>query len=159
MSALRGVRGGLPGQVERGFTLVELLIVVAVIGIISAIAIINLQGALEKSRQRKTMAAIRELGTAIQTYDADLSHFPRGGITASELSTALSGVTFKRVDTQDGWGNDMIYTADASHYTVESYGRDGLDGPGNIGKSTSEEYDYDLVFADGQFLHSPEGAN
>ncbi len=152
----RGI--GLSSNDERGFTLVELLVVVAIIGVISAIAIVALKSAVDKSRQRKTMATIRSAGTAIQTYSADLGHFPSDGLTAAELSLALSGVTFKHVTTTDGWDHDLVYTADTSDFTLESYGRDGADGPQDIGKSSSAEYDYDLVFVNGQFINSPEGA-
>ena len=141
---------------EQGFTLIELLITVAVIGIIAAIAVVNLQSALDKSRQRKTMATMRNVGTAIEAYSNDHSAFPRNGISAAELSAALSDQVYKRVETTDAWGNDLAYTSGSDHYTVESYGRDGADGPQNITRATAREFDYDIVFADGGFLNAPD---
>ena len=59
------------GRTARGFTLIELLIVVAIIGIIAAIAIPNLLNAIDRGKQKRTMADLRTLGTAIESYAID----------------------------------------------------------------------------------------
>jgi len=51
--------------IDAGFTLIELLIVVAIIGLISAIAIPNLMNAVDKGKQKRTMADMRTIGSAI----------------------------------------------------------------------------------------------
>ena len=52
----------------KGFTLIELLIVVAIIGIIAAIAIPNLLNAIDRGKQKRTMADLRSIGTAVEEY-------------------------------------------------------------------------------------------
>jgi type IV pilus assembly protein PilA len=56
---------------EKGFTLIELLIVVAIIGIIVAIAIPNLLNAIQRAKQKKSMAEIRTIATAAEAYAVD----------------------------------------------------------------------------------------
>jgi general secretion pathway protein G len=53
---------------QKGFTLIELLIVVAIIGIIAAIAIPNLLNAIDRGKQKRTMADLRSIGTAVESY-------------------------------------------------------------------------------------------
>ena len=56
---------------SRGFTLIELLVVVAVIGIIAAIALPALQSAIDKTKQRASMADMRTVAHAIEVYGMD----------------------------------------------------------------------------------------
>lgn len=143
-------------QRSAGFTLVELLIVVAIIGILSAISVVNLQNSLDKAKQRKTMTNMHAVAAAVESYSADLSMLPTNGLTADELRQVLSNNLYKTVDTQDGWGYDMLYTTDGAQFTIESYGKDALDGPADITRATKDEFANDLLIGDGVFRNSPE---
>jgi len=142
-----------------GFTLIELLVALAILGIVSAIAVVNLATALDKSRQRQSMATMRNMSTAIEAYSADEGQLPANGTTSAELQVMLSPNVFNNVATADGWGYDITYSSAIDSFTIESFGRDGADGPSDILFSTRDEFDNDLVLSDGTFIFSPESFN
>jgi general secretion pathway protein G len=153
------------GRKQAGFTLIELLVAVAVIGILAAIAIPNMLQAIDKSRQNRTMAELRTLGTALEEYNIDQSSYPivatEADMAGSALEMALEPVHIRVLPTEDSWHNPMRYVSDGVVYTSGSLARDGRFG-GNLavegaGGSTSD-FDCDIVFSNGQFLQWPAGA-
>src|SRR5262245_38345196 len=98
---------------SEGFTLVELLVVVAIIGVIAAIAIPALQTALDKSKQRASMADMRSIATGIQLYEIDHSIFPTDATPATTLVTLLQPFTKELMPSRDAWHHDYDYHSDS----------------------------------------------
>ena len=144
---------------EKGFTLIELLIVVAIIGIIAAIAIPNLLNAIDRGKQKRTMADMRSIGTAVESYAVDNNFYPKGmtNVVASGISTYVSPIYIKTVPTTDGWNNawDCDSTAAGTQYTITSPAKDGVQGTQTGGQTT--DFNCDLLFANGQFFQWPQG--
>lgn len=141
----------------RGFTLIELLIVVAVIGIIASIALPNLLNALDKAKQKKTVADLKTIGTAVEAYSTDTASYPHSISSWTGLRAIISPYFIKSAPDVDGWNStwDCATTSNGSDYTISSVGRDFLAGPRTGGRTNA--MDCDIVFSDGQFFQWPEG--
>ena len=121
---------------QKGFTLIELLIVVAIIGIIAAMLIPNLLDALQKGKQKRTVADERNIGTAWMSWLSDQTQAAAAGQTGSpdwpfgistpsyahiDLQNDLDGSVplpsgdvspeylLKRVPQRDGWGSEFEF--------------------------------------------------
>ena len=141
---------------DSGFTLIELLIVVAIIGIFAAIAIPNLLNAIDRSKQKRTMADIRSIGTACEEYSIDNNFYPaQASGTVSGITSTLEPMYIKVTPLKDGWNYDIQYgQPNTSSYTVRSYGKDGT-SDASVGQTT--DFDDDIIFSVGQFTAWPSG--
>ncbi|HSS48658.1 MAG TPA: prepilin-type N-terminal cleavage/methylation domain-containing protein [Thermoanaerobaculia bacterium] len=168
---------------QKGFTLIELLIVVAIIGIIAALLIPNFLDALQKAKQKRTVADMRNSGTAMFSWLTDQVGAAAAGATATEvdLGTAFYGspltaadvTTFlvpqylQSVPDKDGWKKPYQYwmnTANVLAQTVLAIRSDGRDGTTVADKYTvagfdPTDYDQDIVWADGFFVRWPQKTN
>jgi type II secretion system protein G len=142
---------------HRGFTLLELLIAVAIIGVVAAIAIPALNAAMERSRQKRSMAEIRALALAVSAYGTDFPTVPRlASATANQLSPYLTPTYLKHLPVEDGWRHPLQYQGEGLDYTILSLGSDGaFSGGPPRGPTTS--YAEDIILFNGQFVQWPEG--
>jgi len=141
---------------SKGFTLIELLIVVAIIGIIAAIAIPNLLNAIDRGKQKRTMADLRSLGTAIETYSIDNSFYPTGVGDVTAIQGTIVPLYIRNAPLDDGWGRAFIVNSAAVGYTLGSGGKDGGVLTDGVGGATGD-FDEAIVFINGQFTQWPEG--
>ncbi len=153
-----------------GFTLIEVLVVVAILGIIVAIAIVNYLNAIERARQRRSMADMRGISTAVEAYAADLDRYPPA--SAFVLPTGLSLPTenllvardylqptyIRTMPLVDGWNSWFTYAASASQadYVLRSSGRGGVPQTAPLYGVTTDFRD-DIILVNGRFVQWPEG--
>jgi len=141
---------------QKGFTLIELLIVVAIIGIIAAIAIPNLLNAIDRGKQKRTMADLRSIGTSVEAYSIDNNVYPVVA-TMALLEAEIEPLYIRTAPTKDGWSRTFTATAVTGEYTVCSGGKDG-GACTTAASGATQAFNDAITFANGQFVQWPEGS-
>ena len=163
---------------QKGFTLIELLIVVAIIGIIAALLIPNFLDALQKAKQKRTVADMRNTGTAMFSWLTDQVGAAAAGASNSNVNlasygTAVSVTTMASILTPqylqdipalDGWKTPYEYYLNTANplaqqvMAIRSKGRGGASGGTDFTVTSFEptDYDQDIVWADGFFVRWPQ---
>jgi general secretion pathway protein G len=141
------------------------LVLVAIVGILAAIAIPNLLTATQRSKQKRTMADLRSVATALEAYATDKNEYPRATYV-TELSSELSPTYIRNVPPLDGWGTAMKYecwpaSGPCREYAIGSAGADKTWERDSLREyqagSPTTNFNADLVFSNGKFVQYPEG--
>ena len=140
MAATAGSGGGASGVV---IAIVAVIVIVGFIGILAAIAVPNLLTAMQRAKQKRTIADMRTMATSVEEYKATNNRPP-------ESIKIL----------KDGWGNNFRYASDGTNYWIVSGGKDGKFEEAeawHYQEGATTNFDCDIVLSNGSFYRYPEG--
>lgn len=144
-----------------------LFLLLAVGGMVAAVAIPGFLNAAERGKQLRTIADMRRIAAAVEAYATDTQAYPDAG-TIEELAALLEPAYIQAMPRTDGWGRALKYESwledEADEvptlYALGSAGKDGawerrdlVDTP----EGTTRGFDADIVLVNGDFVQFPEG--
>lgn len=127
------------GHGRGGFTLIEVLVVVVILGILATVIVPRIMGRPEEARRTKAMMDIKSIETSLNLYRIDSGSYPtteQGLYALVEKPTTgviprkwRKGGYLKKLP-KDPWGGDYVYISPGSSgdYDLSSYGPDGEKG-------------------------------
>lgn len=124
---------------QSGFTLIEIMIVVVILGILASIVVPNIMESPNEARIVKAKQDIRTLEGALNLYKLDNFNYPTTDQGLESLVTKPAGQPeaknwkkkgYMKKLPKDPWGNDYLYLSPGSHSDIDifSYGSDGRSG-------------------------------
>jgi general secretion pathway protein G len=139
------------GQARHGFTIIEIMAVIVIIGILAGIVAVNVVGYTDKARVTTTKAVLKTLHNAVIQFKLDTGRYPTEDAGLQELVEQPTDVTgwseggyLETTEIpKDSWKNEFVYELypeSGKPFVIISYGADGKEG--------GESYDADLYSTD-----------
>jgi len=136
MQSARSAVSRVPGRLTRGFTLLELLVVMVIIGLLAGYVGPKYFSQIGKSEIKVARAQIDALEKALDQYRLDTGHYPpmeqglAALVTRPGNEPKWDGPYLKKGVPGDPWGNPYVYRQPGEHgdFDLLSYGKDGQAG-------------------------------
>lgn len=117
---------------QSGFTLIEIMLVVIIIGILASMVVPSFRGRAREARVNAAKGDLASLGVALDLFELDKGRYPS---SINELLTSGKKYLKESGVPSDPWGNAYSYRCPGQHdkdgYDLISYGPDGVEGGGD----------------------------
>lgn len=117
---------------NKGFTLIEMLIVIVIIGLLLSLVAPNLMGGADKAKRQVAAAQLKNVETALETFYLDVGKYPDSlGELMQSSKSGWSGPYMKKAVPNDPWGKPFVYRSpgdDGNPYYLASFAQDGQQG-------------------------------
>jgi len=123
-------------------------------GMFAAIAIPNLLNAIDRGKQKRTMADLRSIATAIESYAVDRNTYPEAR-TIDELAPLVEPEFIRVVPRSDGWEHPFGVASSKDGYTIYSRGKDGEGS--DCAPAVTTRFADEICMTAGRFTRYPTG--
>lgn len=143
---MRRSAGGIPVNRDDGYTLTEILVVMAIIGLIAAVLTPSLMGQLGRSRAKAAQVQVETIAAAVETFRSDVGRYPteaeglQGLVNQPSNAEGWTGPYVKSAKAlTDPWGTALTYKLQDSGRTflVTSYGADQVENGQGLNRDLS----------------------
>jgi general secretion pathway protein G len=133
---------------QDGMTLLEIMIVLAIVGGLIAVLGTQVNDYLKKSRVANAKILLKEIDKSLQSFNADCGAFPTTdqGLKALQTSPGAEvcpnwgpNAYWKKKDFKDPWNNGLVYESDGGSYVLKSLGEDRKADGSGFGADISSE--------------------
>ena len=121
---------------NRGFTLVEMMVVIVIIGILAAVLIVQISGRAEKAKVTATKVMMKQVGDALDLFKLDHNVYPESLDHLTFQPPYVEAINwppggYLKKAPRDGWDREFEYRVPGTAgqpYDIISYGEDGQQG-------------------------------
>jgi general secretion pathway protein G len=123
-----------PPRLRSGFTLIELIVVIALVAVLAAVVAPNLLGKASEANRKSALVQLEKIASAVELYRLETGRYPEEMIDLVEQPSGLDRwqgpYVRKRSQLLDPWGNAIVLQVpgEKGAFDIISYGGDGQPG-------------------------------
>lgn len=137
---------------QQGFSLIEIMIVIAIMGLVMGVIVPNVIGKLEQANVESTKMNMKQLATTLKSYRLDCGSYPTTDQSLEALKAKPTAAPECRnyppsaylpaqKPVEDSWNRPFLYESDGNTFTITSQGKDRAPG--------GADYNSDIIVTDG----------
>ena len=130
----------------RGFTLIEMIVVIAIIGVLASIIVVRYAGKTDQAKAAAARSQVAQMEGAVISFQADVGRLPsslgelvnpptEGSSSKWQEGGYLKGTSVPK----DPWGREFVYRASSRRFEILSLGADGVEGGAGVDADISNE--------------------